>query len=54
MTLPAVEQLDQLPHSELVALVKQRMTVVEQQQRRIAVLEAELDKLRRPPANSSK
>src|SRR5215211_2952870 len=53
MTLPAIEQLDQLSRSELLALVKQLLALVEQQQQRIAALEAELDKLRQPPANSS-
>jgi transposase len=53
MILPAVEQLDQLPRSELVALVKQLLILLEQQQQRIAALEAELDKLRQPPANST-
>lgn len=53
MMMPAVEQLDQLSHSELLALFKQLLTVVELQQQRIAALEAELDKLRQPPANSS-
>lgn len=53
MTIPAGEQLDQLSREELLSLVKQLMLVVEQQQARIAELEAEITKLRQPPANSS-
>jgi transposase len=51
--MPAVEQLDLLSHSQLLALVKQLLTVVEQQQQRIAALEAELEQLRQPPPNST-
>lgn len=53
MIMPAVEQLDQLSRPELLTLIKQLWTVVEQQQERIAVLEAELKQLRQPPANST-
>jgi transposase len=45
MTLPATEQLDQLSHADLVALVK--ALIAEN-----AALRAELDQLRPPPANS--
>jgi transposase len=53
MTIPAVEQLDQLSREDLLSLVKQLMLIVEKQQVRIAELEAEIAKLRQPPANSS-
>jgi len=53
MTIPAVEQLDQLSREELLSLVKHLLLVVEQQQKRIAELEAEIAKLRQPPATSS-
>jgi transposase len=53
MTLPSVEHLDRLSRAELLALVKPLLLVIEQQQRRIAELEAEVAKLRQPPANSS-
>jgi transposase len=53
MTLPSVEQLDQLSRDELLALVKSLLLVIEQQQRQIAELQEEVAKLRQPPANSS-
>jgi transposase len=53
MTLPPVEQLEQLSRDELLALVKSLIIVIERQQRQIAELEAEIAKLRQPPAHSS-
>src|SRR5262249_58888147 len=53
MANPSVEQLDQLSRDELLALVKSLLIVIEQQQQRIAELEAEISKLLKPPANSS-
>ena len=53
MTIPTVEQLDQLPREDLLLLVKHLLLVVEQQQTRIAELEAEIAKLRQPPTTSS-
>ncbi len=53
MTTPAIEQLDQLSREDLLSLVKHLLLVVEKQQTRIAELEAEIAKLRQPPANSS-
>jgi hypothetical protein len=53
MTIPAIEQLDQLSREELLSLVKHLLLVVEQQQARIAELETEIAKLRQPPATSS-
>src|SRR5262249_26003196 len=53
MTIPAVEQLDQLSREDLLSLVKQLMLIVEKQQAQIAELEAEIAKLRQPPTNSS-
>jgi len=53
MTIPANEQLDQLSREELLSLVKHLLLVVEKQQARIAELEAEIAKLRQPPATSS-
>ena len=53
MTIPAVEQLDQLSREELLALVKELLLIVSQQQQRIAELEAEIAKLRQPPPTSS-
>lgn len=50
MTLPTTEQLEQLSQAELVALIKELISLSEQQQARIAELEAELGK--RPPATS--
>jgi transposase len=53
MTIPTVEQLDQLSRAELLLLVKHLLLVVEQQQQQIAELEAEIAKLRQPPTTSS-
>jgi Transposase IS66 family len=41
MTIPAIEQLDQLSLEDLLSLVKHLLLVVEKQQARIAELEAE-------------
>jgi hypothetical protein len=54
MTIPAVEQLDQLSREDLLSLVKQLMLIVEKQQVRIAELEAEIAKLRQPPVRWSR
>jgi transposase len=53
MTIPAVEQLDQLSREDLLSLVKQLLLIVDQQQKRIAELESEIAKLRQPPTTSS-
>jgi transposase len=53
MTNPSVEQLDQLSRDELLALVKSMLIIIEQQQQRMAELEAEISKLLKPPVNSS-
>src|SRR5262249_6109932 len=53
MTIPAVEQLDQLSREDLLSLVKHLLLIVDQQQKRIAELEAEIAKLRQPPTTSS-
>lgn len=53
MTLPSVEQLDRLSRDELLALVKSLIIVIERQQQQMAEWEAEIAKLRQPPANSS-
>jgi Family of unknown function (DUF6444) len=45
MTLPALDQIEHLAHTELVALVKALMA-------ENVALRAELDKLRQPPATS--
>ncbi len=52
MTLPTSEQIEQMSQAELIALVKELLSVIEQQQERIAALEAELEK--RPPAATSR
>ena len=59
MTVGETEQLEQMSHGDLVALLKQLVLVngqmagqVEQLQARVVELENELDKLRRPPTNS--
>jgi transposase len=52
MTLPTTEQLERLSHAELIALIKELISVIEQQQARIAELEAELD--RRSPGATSR
>lgn len=52
MTLPSDEQLDQLSREDLLTLVKELILLVNQQQHRIAELEAEIAKLRQPPATS--
>jgi transposase len=53
MTSLAIEQLDQFSRQELLDLVQQLLAVIEQQQKRMAALEAELDKFRAPPTTSS-
>jgi transposase len=53
MTIPTVEQLDQLSREDLLSLVKDLILIVNQQQMRIAELEAEIAKLRQPPTTSS-
>ena len=63
MTIPAAEQLDRLSREDLLALVKQLLLGLEQQQtriveleqlrQRIAELEAEIAKLQQPPPTSS-
>lgn len=53
MTIPAVEQLDQFSREDLLSLVKHLLLIVDQQQKRIAELEAEIAKLRQPPTTSS-
>lgn len=52
MTLSATGQLDQLPHAELVSLVKLLVAQVEQLQQENLQLREELEKFRRPPATS--
>lgn len=52
MTIPALEQLEQLGREELLQLTKDLLSLVQQLQARLAKLEAELDKRRRPPAHS--
>jgi len=52
MTIPSVEQLDQLSREDLLSLVKDLLLLVDQQQKRIAELEAEIAKLRQPPTTS--
>lgn len=52
MTLPATEKLDQLSREDLLLLVQQLFSIVKQQEARIAELEAELTKFRRPPKTS--
>jgi len=52
MTLPITDQLDQVPHAELLALVKVLIAEVERLQEVNRQLKVELEKLRRPPANS--
>lgn len=49
MAIPSVEQLDQLSREDLLALVKQLMQIIDQQQKRIEELEAEIAKFRQPP-----
>jgi len=53
MTIPSVEQLDQLSREDLLTLVKDLIRIVDQQQKRIAELEAEIAQLRQPPTTSS-
>lgn len=53
MTIPTVEQLDRLSREDLLLLVKYLLPSVEQLQKRIAELEAEIVKLRQPPTTSS-
>ncbi len=52
MTLPSVEQLDQLSRADLLSLVQDLLLLVGQQQKRIAELEAEIAKLQ-PPTTST-
>jgi transposase len=53
MTIPTVEQLDQLSREDLLSLVKELIPLVNQQQKRIAELEAEIARLRQPPTTST-
>jgi transposase len=53
MTIPSVEQLDQLSREDLLSLVKDLVRIVNQQQKRIADLEAEIAQLRQPPTTST-
>jgi transposase len=53
MALPTVEQAEQLTCAELLRLVVELLGLAQQQQRRIAELEAALEKLRHPPVTSS-
>ena len=53
MTSLAIEQLDQFTRQDLLDLIQQLLVVTEQQQPRIAELEAELARLRPPPTTSS-
>jgi hypothetical protein len=52
MMIPAVEQLDQLSGEDLLSLVRRLMQIIDQQQKRIAELEAEIAKFRQPPPTS--
>jgi transposase len=52
MIIPTVEQLDPLSREALLALVKELLLLVDQQQKRIAELEAEIATLRQPPPTS--
>ncbi len=52
MTLPAIEQLDELSRAELLVLVKHLIGTVQQLQAKVATLEAELLQSRLPPATS--
>ena len=52
MTLPITDQLDQVPHAELLALVKVLIAEVGRLQEENRQLRVELEKLRRPPTNS--
>lgn len=52
MMIPAVEQLDQLSREDLLSLVRQLVQIIDQQQQRIAALEAEIAKFRQPPPTS--
>jgi cell division protein FtsB len=45
MTIPTLEQVDQLSRADLLSLVKHLLLVVKQQQKQIAELEAEIAKL---------
>jgi transposase len=51
--IPAIDQIDQLPHAELVALVKTLIVEVQRLQLENHELKAEIEKLRKQPASSS-
>lgn len=52
MTLPTNDQLDQISHAELLALVKALIARVEQLEQENQRLREENERLKRPPANS--
>lgn len=52
MSISSAEQLDHLSREELLSLVRSLLIITERQQKRIEQLEAEIEKLRKPPANS--
>ena len=52
MTLPTLEQIEQLDRAELLPLTQHLLLLVAQLQARIAELEAEVEKLRQPPPTS--
>src|SRR6266700_2077885 len=52
MTLPIVDEIEQLSHFELVALVKTLIVEVQRLQMENQELKTELEKLRKPPASS--
>ena len=52
MTLPTVDQLDELSRADLLALVKTLLVEVQRLQAENRELKAELEKWRRPPASS--
>ena len=52
VSLPAIDQIDQLSHAELVALVKALIVEVQRLQIENQELKAEIEKLRKPPASS--
>ncbi len=52
MTLPTSDQLEQISHAELLAMVKMLIARVEQLEKENQDLREELERLKRPPANS--